>query len=108
MKLLPTAMLMPNIHIGIIAGKLNGVMPAHTPNGWRMEYTSMPGPAPSVYSPFSACGMPQANSITSSPRCISPRLSASTLPCSLDRISASLFMSRSTRRLNSNMTRARR
>src|SRR5438477_12554768 len=24
-----------NIHIGTIAGKLNGVMPAHTPTGWR-------------------------------------------------------------------------
>ncbi|MNL72271.1 hypothetical protein D3C87_1975560 [compost metagenome] len=37
MKLLPTAMLMPNIHIGIMAGKLNGVMPAQTPSGWRIE-----------------------------------------------------------------------
>ena len=37
MKALPTAMAMPNIHIGIIAGKLNGVMPATTPRGWRME-----------------------------------------------------------------------
>ena len=24
-------------HSGIIAGKLNGVMPATTPSGWRME-----------------------------------------------------------------------
>ena len=37
MKVLPTAMAMPNIHIGIIAGKLKGVMPAATPSGWRME-----------------------------------------------------------------------
>jgi len=37
MKLLPTAIAMPNIHIGIIAGKLNGVIPATTPSGWRME-----------------------------------------------------------------------
>ena len=37
MKVLPTAMAMPNIHIGIMAGKLNGVMPATTPSGWRME-----------------------------------------------------------------------
>lgn len=29
----------------IIAGKLNGVMPATTPSGWRIEYTSMPPPA---------------------------------------------------------------
>ena len=27
----------PNIHIGIMAGKLNGVMPATTPSGWRIE-----------------------------------------------------------------------
>jgi hypothetical protein len=31
-----------NIHIGTIAGKLNGVMPATTPSGWRIEYTSTP------------------------------------------------------------------
>ena len=37
MKLLPTATAMPNIHIGIMAGKLNGVIPAQTPSGWRME-----------------------------------------------------------------------
>src|SRR5438552_3845491 len=37
---------------------------------------SMPGPAPSVYSPFIRCGMPQANSTTSSPRWISPLVSA--------------------------------
>jgi hypothetical protein len=28
---------MGNIHIGTIAGKLNGVMPTHTPTGWRSE-----------------------------------------------------------------------
>jgi hypothetical protein len=37
MKALPQAMATPNIHIGIMAGKLNGVMPATTPSGWRME-----------------------------------------------------------------------
>ena len=42
----------------------------------------MPGPAPSVYSPFSKCGMPQANSTTSSPRWMSPRASGRVLPCS--------------------------
>src|SRR5262245_6946797 len=26
-----------NFHIGIMAGKLNGVMPATTPSGWRTE-----------------------------------------------------------------------
>src|SRR6185312_16137236 len=69
---------------------------------------SMPGPAPSVYSPFCRCGMPQANSITSSPRWTSPRESASTLPCSVDSIWASSSMCFSTRPLKLNMTRARR
>jgi hypothetical protein len=32
-KVLPVAMAIGNIHSGIIAGKLNGVMPAHTPSG---------------------------------------------------------------------------
>jgi len=34
-KVLPHAMALANIHIGTIAGKLNGVMPAHTPTAWR-------------------------------------------------------------------------
>ena len=68
----------------------------------------MPGPAPSVYSPFSACGMPQANSITSSPRCTSPLESAITLPCSDDSRAASSSIRASTSRLKANMTRARR
>ena len=37
MKVLPQAIATPNIHIGIMAGKLNGVMPATTPSGWRIE-----------------------------------------------------------------------
>ena len=32
-KVLPVAMAMGNIHSGIMAGKLKGVMPAHTPRG---------------------------------------------------------------------------
>ena len=35
-KVLPVAMAIGNIHSGIIAGKLNGVMPAHTPSGCKM------------------------------------------------------------------------
>ena len=65
---LPHAIAGAAFHSGIIAGKLNGVIPAATPSGCRMEYTSMPVPALSVYSPFSKCGMPIANSTTSSPR----------------------------------------
>src|SRR6266568_7064644 len=42
MKVLPQAIATGNIHIGTIAGKLNGVIPAHTPSGWRIEYRSIP------------------------------------------------------------------
>jgi hypothetical protein len=37
MKALPQAIAGQNFHIGIMAGKLNGVMPATTPSGWRMR-----------------------------------------------------------------------
>mmetsp|Transcript_34434 Transcript_34434/g.93294 ORF Transcript_34434/g.93294 Transcript_34434/m.93294 type:complete len:202 (+) Transcript_34434:627-1232(+) len=36
-KVFPHEMATGNIHSGIIAGKLNGQMPAHTPSGWRTE-----------------------------------------------------------------------
>src|SRR5215472_5323363 len=36
-KVLPAAIATGNIHIGTIAGKLNGVIPATTPSGWRIE-----------------------------------------------------------------------
>src|SRR5258706_13076506 len=36
-KVLPQAMAIGYIHIGTIIGKLNGVIPAHTPSGWRTE-----------------------------------------------------------------------
>ena len=39
-KAFPQAMATGNIHIGTMAGKLNGVMPATTPRGWRTECTS--------------------------------------------------------------------
>ena len=68
MKALPQARAGPIFHSGIIAGKLNGVMPAATPKGWRIEYMSMPGPALSVNSPFSIWAAPMQYSITSSPR----------------------------------------
>ncbi len=37
---LPQAMASGNIHIGTMAGKLNGVMPATTPTGCLIEYES--------------------------------------------------------------------
>src|ERR1043166_2310725 len=39
-KVFPHASAIGYIHIGTIAGKLNGVMPATTPSGWRSEYES--------------------------------------------------------------------
>ena len=45
----PQAIAGAHIHMGTIAGKLNGVIPAATPSGWRIEYTSTPvAPAPST------------------------------------------------------------
>ena len=68
----------------------------------------MPGPAPSVYSPFIRCGPPIANSATSSPRWISPLASGIVLPCSFASTSASVSMSRLSRSTNFIITRARR
>src|SRR3954447_10044679 len=36
-NVLPQASAGAHIHMGTIAGKLNGVMPATTPSGWRIE-----------------------------------------------------------------------
>ena len=71
-------------------GKLNGVMPATTPSGWRKVQLSMPVETWSVKSPFSSCGMPQANSTMSMPRVTSPCASVKTLPCSAVIIAASV------------------
>ena len=56
MNVLPQASAIGNIHSGTIAGKLNGVMPATTPSGWRREKLSTPRPTWSLNSPFSRCG----------------------------------------------------
>ena len=108
MKQLPQASATGIIHSGTISGKLNGVMPATTPSGWRIDQASMPVPTASVNSPFSRCGMPQANSTTSRPRCTSPSASDSTLPCSAVMIAESSVRSRSSSSFSLNMTRARR
>ena len=81
-KVLPQAMASGNIHIGTMAGKLNGVMPATTPTGCLIEYESTPVETFSENPPLSRCGMPQANSTTSRPRATSPAASEATLPCS--------------------------
>ncbi len=61
------------------ARELKGVMPAPMPIGWRIEYMSILGPAPSVNSLFDRCGIPMTNSQTSRPRTISPL--ASSMSC---------------------------
>ena len=102
MKVLPQASAIGNIHIGTIAGKLNGVIPATTPTGWRSEYTSTPPATCGEYSPFSTCGMPQANSTTSSPRATSPLASSKVLPCcdEISRASSSRLAFIRSRKLN--------
>ncbi len=107
-KVLPAAIATGNIHIGTITGKLNGVMPATTPSGWRRVQLSMPVETWSVKSPLSSCGMPQANSTMSMPRLTSPWASVKTLPCSavIRWASSSLCLLSSSRNLN--ITRARR
>ena len=71
-NVLPHAIASGNIHIGTMAGKLNGVMPAQTPTGWRSDQLSMPPPTLSLCWPLSNCGMPHANSTISMPRVSSP------------------------------------
>ena len=83
-KVLPQAMATGYIHIGTMAGKLKGVMPATTPSGWRSDQESISGPTLRLYSPFRRCGMPQAKSTTSMPRASSPAASSWVLPCSLE------------------------
>ena len=97
-----------NIHIGTIAGKLNGVIPTVTPKGCIVEWISIPRPACSENSPFSKCGIPHANSTTSRPRVNSPQESEYTLPCSsvINRAKESQSLCNSS--LNLNSTRARR
>ena len=79
---LPQAIAMGVNHIGTMAGKLNGVITAHTPTGCRIEVTSIRVDTFSENPPLCRCGMPQANSTTSRPRATSPPASLRTLPCS--------------------------
>ena len=102
MKVFPVANAIGNIHMGTIAGKLKGVIPAHTPTGWRIDITSTPFATLSEYSPLSKCGMPQANSTTSKPRVIEPLASSKVLPCSVETkpANSSIFLMISSRNLN--------
>ena len=62
MKVLPQAMANGYIHMGTMAGKLKGVMPAQTPMGWRMVLQSMPAATSLSESPIIRLGMPHATS----------------------------------------------
>ncbi len=107
-KVLPQAIATGNIHSGTITGKLNGVTPAQTPTGCRTVWVSTPVPTFSEYSPLRRCGMPQANSTTSIPRCTEPIASGSVLPCSSVTIRASSFWCSCSSARNFCITRARR
>ena len=67
-KVFPHTIAIGYIHIGTIAGKLNGVMPATTPSGWNSLQESMAGPTFFACSPLRNSGAPQAYSTTSTPR----------------------------------------
>src|SRR5499426_1702766 len=108
MNALPQAIATGNIQSGTITGKLKGVIPAHTPTGWRTVWQSTPVPTFSECSPFRRCGTPQANSTTSIPRCTEPIASGSVLPCSSVTIRASAFWFSCRSWRNLCITRARR
>ena len=91
-----------------MAGKLNGVIPATTPSGWRSAWLSTRVPTFSVISPFSRLGAPVANSTTSMPRVSSPWASDSTLPCSAVIAAAMRPASRSSKARKRFRMRARR
>jgi hypothetical protein len=82
MNVFPHAIALANIHIGTIAGKLNGVIPATTPSGCRIENTSTPRDGCSEKPPLSRWGTPHANSTFSMPLATSPLASEMTFPCS--------------------------
>ena len=105
--MLPQARAIGNIHIGTMAGKLNGVIPATTPTGCRMEYASTPLETFSENPPLSRWGMPQAKSTTSSPLATSPAASEATLPCSAVMSAASSAWRDRTSSRKANMTPAR-
>ncbi len=105
----PHAIATGNIHIGTIAGKLNGVIPATTPSGWRIEWTSVPVDTDSEYPPFSRCGIPHANSTTSWPAPdLAERVATATLPCSALIAAASSSLRRSSASRNAKRIRTRR
>ncbi len=89
-------------------GKLNGVIPAHTPSGWRNECRSTSVETWSENSPLVSSAIPHAYSTTSIPRMTSPLASSTVLPCSEAMIRASSSVCSTSSSRNVNITRARR
>ena len=104
---LPQASALAVIQSGTMTGKLNGVMPATTPTGWRSELTSTPFETWLEKPPLRWEPSPQANSMFSRPREISPSASAWTLPCSAVMIEAISSRRAWTRCRKENMTSVR-
>ena len=100
MKQLPQAIATTNIHIGTMAGKLNGVIPTQIPKGCRILQLSILLPTFSENSPLIKCGTPHINSTTSIPRVIEPIESLITFPCSSVTCAASLSISLTRSSLN--------
>src|SRR6476661_8354269 len=106
-NVLPQAIAIGNIQSGTMKGKLNGVMPTHTPTGYRVDQLSTEVPTRSTVSPIIKVGAPQANSMHSMPRSNDPCASSLVLPfSSVIRPTISFaFASSSSRNLNSTLQR---
>ena len=94
-------------HIGIITGKLYGVITAKTPMGCRTVSQSTPRAMSSRVSPIIRVGIAAACSTFSIPRCTSPHVSATFLPCSRERLAARSSWCSSSSALRRKKTRAR-
>ena len=75
MNVLPQAIAYGKNQSGIMPGKLNGVIAATTPSGWRSMISSMPRAISSLLCPCIMSGIPQATSTFSMPRASSPAAS---------------------------------
>ena len=94
-------------HIGTMNGKLNGVIAAKTPIGWRIMSESIPRETSSRFEPCMSEGMPVATSTHSIPRPTSPVASLIVLPLSVVTRSASSSFASSRRYFSSKQARAR-
>ena len=104
---MPQARATGTIQSGTITGKLNGVIPAQTPTGWRTVSQSTSRARFGRLWPIKRLGMPQANSTISIPRWTEARDSARVLPCSRVTSWATSSAWAVNRSQNRNKTRAR-